>query len=187
MRIDLNLLPPQKKKELLKSLILAHFQLMCFVCLVVAVGLVGTLVLVRGQVKRNFNDVQAAAAGMHTEKTADITEQIKQINLYLKDIKDLQNKHISWTDVVDNIMALVPPKVRLESLTMEEGGQIRLTGMAATRDDALTMLKSLRETAYLTDVVSPLSNILQKENVNFEFTMKFVPPKPAEAKPAENK
>jgi Tfp pilus assembly protein PilN len=180
MQIGLNLLPPHKKKELRKSLILAHFQLMTFICLIVAIGLVGTLVLVRGQVKHTFDDVQARAAAIPTDQSTDITEKIRQINIYLKGVNELQNKYVSWSEVVDKLTALVPPKVRLELLTINEGGEIHMNGMATTRDDALALLKRLKETDYLTDVVSPLSNILQKENVNFEFTMTYSPLKQQE-------
>ena len=182
MFITLNLLPTAKKKALLKGVILGHFQLMAFVCLVVAVGLTGTLLLVRGQTKRNYTDAQASASWMHSEETSDIINDIKQANLYLKTAAEQQNKYFSWAEVVENITALVPPHARLELLTMVEDNQIHLTGMADTRDDALTLLKRLKETSYLTDVVSPLSNILQKDNVNFDFTMKYSPPKPPEKK-----
>jgi len=182
MFITLNLLPPAKKRALLKGVVLGHFQLMTFMCLVVAVGLVGTLLLVRGQAKSTYNDVKARAAEMRTEETTDIVTEITQANLYLKGVAELQTKYVSWVEVVENIASLVPPKARLEMLAMGDDGQIHLTGMAETRDDALTLLKRLKEASYLSDVVSPLSNILQRENVNFDFTMKYSPPKPPGAK-----
>ncbi len=173
MKIYLNLLPPLKKKGLQKSLFLAFFQTLSIVLFVVTVALVGTLLLVRNQMLAGYQDLKQRSAVASSGTAATIMADIKQTNLFLKDINGLQTQFIPWAEVTENITSLIPASARLESLEFDAAGNVRLQGFAASREDALAMLKKFKETPYLTDVVSPLSNILQKENINFDFSMKY--------------
>ncbi len=173
MKIGLNLLPPLKKKGLQKSLFLAFFQTLSFLLFVVTVALVGTLLLVRNQMLTGYQELKQRSAVASSGTAASIMADIKQTNLFLKDVNALQTGFIPWAEITERMTAMIPAKARLELLEFDATGSIRLQGHAATREEALAMLKAFKEAPDLTDVVSPLSNILQKENISFDFSMKY--------------
>jgi len=179
MRIYLNLLPPHKKKALQKVRILAFFQTVSLVVLLVAASIISTLILVRGQLQASYHDLQQRSTTASAEEATDIISDIKQTNLYLQEIDAASKLFVPWSEAVRNIAALIPPNTRLEKMEIDSTGKVRLLGIAATREGALELLQRLNETPYLTDIVSPLSNILQKENVNFDINMTYSTPQPA--------
>lgn len=176
MKITLNLMPPIKKKGLQKALFLAFFQTLSILMFVVSMALVGILLLVRNQMLASFQQLKQRSAIASSGTAATIMSDIKQTNLFLKDTAALQASFIPWADVTERITALIPPRARLESLEFAADGGVRLRGYAATREDAMAMLGNFKAAPFLTDVISPLSNILQKENVSFDFSMKYVLP-----------
>jgi len=176
MKIYLNLMPPSKKRSLQKGLVLGFFQTLSLLFFLAVLSLVGTLLLVRNQMLASYQELKQRSAVAVSNESASIMADIKQTNQYLKETSALQEAFIPWADILEDITALIPDRARLEKLEFDSAGNIRLQGFAATRDDALAMLKKFRETPYLTDVVSPLSNILQKKDVSFDFSMKYVAP-----------
>jgi len=176
MNISLNLLPPIKKKGLQKSLFLAFFQTLSVLFFAVTVALVATILLVRNQMLAGYQDLKQRSAVASSGAAVSIMTDIKQTNLFLKETDALQTRFVPWSDVIEKITALIPPGARLNNLEFDNSGAIRLRGYAATREDALAMIKGFKETPYLTDLVSPLSNILQKDNISFDFSMRYAEP-----------
>jgi len=173
MQIVLNLLPPLKKKALQNELILAHFQSIILILLVTVTFAIGTLIIVRTQLNANYQDLaRRSSDSASAEATADL-ENIKQTNAYLRRVRDIQSQYISWSEIVEAVTAIMPPDTRLENLQIDQDGKVHLTGVAKTRDGALELLKRLKGAPFLKDVQSPLTNILQKDNVSFDFEMHY--------------
>ncbi len=176
MRITLNLLPPEKKRALQSGLVMAYAQTIVFILFLVTIFISGTLMSVRLLLNNDYEQLQKQAATASSSETTDIVTSIKQINAYLKDIDATQRGFIAWSKVLEDITPLIPADVLLDRISVSDDNRVVLSGMAQTRDGALTLLKRLKEAPYLTNVVSPLSNILQKQNVEFDFEMVYSAP-----------
>ncbi len=176
MRITLNLLPPDKKKALQTGLVMAYAQTIVFILFLVTVFVSGTLMSVRLMLSADYETLKKQADTASSSETTDIVTSIRQINSYLKEVDGTQHGFIAWSRVLEDLTPLIPADVHLDRITITEDNKIVLTGVAQTRDSALAMLKKLKEQPYLSNVVSPLSNILQRQNVEFDFEMTYQPP-----------
>ncbi|MDD5251373.1 MAG: PilN domain-containing protein [Patescibacteria group bacterium] len=176
MNITLNILPPEKKKALRSGLVMAYVQTMTILLFLSALFVSGVLVSARLMMADELKQIeQQASGGAGTDESADIINNIKQVNSYLTTVQMMQTGFVSWSEVLEDIATMMPKNTRLERISLDQGGHIKISGVATTRDEALAFLKNLKEAPYLTDIVSPLSNILQKTQVSFDFDMKFVP------------
>ncbi len=178
MRITLNLLPPEKKKALRTGLVMAYTQTIVFIIFLVVVFVSGTLMSVRLMLSGDYETISKQEATANSSETTDIVTAIKQINSYLKEIDDTQRGFVPWSTVIENITPLIPNDVQVERISISSEDKILLSGVAQTRDGALLLLKRLKEQPYLSNVLSPLSNILQRQNVAFDFEMTYVPQNP---------
>lgn len=176
MRITLNLLPPVKKEALRLGLVLAYAQTMVFLFFIVTVFAAVALVYVKIMVSDIGRDLERQSASLGGEETAAVTSDIKQINDFLNDVDKLEKQFEPWSVFFERLTPLIPPGTQLTRIRIDESGRIFLSGVAPTRNDALELLRRLKEAPFVTDVVSPLSNILQKQQVNFDFEMKYVRP-----------
>ena len=175
MHITLNLLPPAKKKALHMGLVMSSIQMMVFILFVFGILISGTMFSLRLMLQHNFDTVKAQTAVI-SSGPVEVQAAIKDINTYLDKIELDQKSFIIWSQIIEDIGNLVPAGAKVTKLTVGHQGDINLSGTAQTRADALLLLENLEQAPYLSDVVSPLSNILQKHDVNFRFQMKYLPP-----------
>jgi Tfp pilus assembly protein PilN len=157
------------------GLVMSSFQMMALVLFMVGILISGTLISLRLMLERNFEEVKQQTTDV-SSGPVEVQAAIKDINVHLGKVSARQAAHVAWSETIEDIAQLVPSGARVTKLVVDMEGNISITGTAATRDDALAFLENLKQAPYLTDVVSPLSNILQKYNVLFDFQMRFVPP-----------
>ncbi len=178
MRVTLNLLPPEKKAALRAGFLYAYVQTVLLIVFIVVAFASGTLVAVRFMLKGTYEDLaRRSTAG--ADASVAVTQDIADINSYLKRLDGLQHQFTPWSQVLEQVTAAAPQGTEIDSISVDKDGNITVTGTAAVRDDVLSMLSQLRGSSLFANVQSPLSNILQQKNVSFEFDMKYVPPKAA--------
>ena len=68
-----------------------------------------------------------------------------------------------------------PEGIRLSEIDVTPKGKISLRGTAATREDVLTYKGSLEATGLFAHISSPLSNILQRTDIQFTFEATYQP------------
>lgn len=180
MSIALNLLSPEKKRALQAGFLMAHIQSLIFVVMLLAILASGTLLSMRMLLQRFHEDLQRQS-GPATDEFTSAAEDIKRINAYLSRIEQLDARFVRWSDVLARITAVVPAGIELEEIRLDSSRKILVRGVAETREDVLTFNDRLKALPFLSSVSSPLSNILQKKNVRFDFEMQYGPP-PAPAK-----
>lgn len=176
MQIYINLLPPGKKRDLQASIILAYAQTMVFIFFLVAVILSSTMLSLRLVMKSEADYLKNQASTAVSAESTDMMTGIRDVNSFLRSVDSLQQSYTPWITVITDIADLLPAGITLDSIRTDQANRIFMDGTAATRQDALALLKSLQNQPYLTDVNSPLSNILQRENVQFSFEMRYLPP-----------
>jgi Tfp pilus assembly protein PilN len=174
LHITLNLLPPEKKDELRAGFVYAYAQTMVFIIFLVAAFASGTLLAVRMMLSDVHDDL-AARSTEATDESVAITEEIGRMNAYAESIKELQEKHVSWSHVLVELADLAPDEVQLHVIRVDREGRIFISGTAATRAGVLAMKDSLESSETFADVKAPLANILQQRNVKFDFEMRYGP------------
>jgi len=145
------------------ALILAYFSI--FIC---AILITGTMVLAK-------IDTEALA------QTDFITVNTKAYNFKIRDINNeisaigeaLFTRH-HWDLLLTNIYNLVPARVKITNLKLDEPTQlITMTVLAETRDDLLKFKDAINNSGYIAPIDLPMSAILQKTNISFNFSSKL--------------
>jgi hypothetical protein len=176
MKIFLNLLPPERKKELVRTYYWQFFLrrgLWSFFAMFLLVIVAG---LIYGQTYLRYKGVMA-------EKTATKSEHQMQYDNFENKFEETNNKvrsthgflflHTSFSSLLLEIEALLPEGVRLEKLATKEY-KVFLTGVAETREGFLTMEENIKKNSCFESLNTPLSNLFSETDVQFQvdFTVK---------------
>jgi len=175
MQSSLNLLPPKQKQSLRTALAMAFVQSLAMFVAVVILIVAGTLfslrLLLAGEVQY-LAEQSTATSGEHQA----LTKQMQSINDYIYRVQDTHDQFIDWSAVLESLGHSAPKGIRFEGISISPDMSLTVEGVADTRDDVLAMEQQLNDYEHFIEVNSPLSNILQKENLRFEFQMIYVPP-----------
>lgn len=176
--IYLNLLPPQEKK-LIRLVILDR--LANYYLLAIASSVVFLVILFLGVkyfliwrvniVKENI--IVENNNGLAWEIKA-LEDKIKYDNGILALLKSVNDKNVNFTIILDDIFSIVPAGVYFNNLSYNSGArQFIVSGKAVTRDGLIDFVEKLKLSPYLKDVDSPPSNLVKKENLDFNVTFRL--------------
>ena len=180
----INLLPPEKKKALRTGFIMAYAQTMAFFFFIIAAFVSAMFLSVRVLLQNNYAGLTAQANG-GADESDKVAADIEDINAYLRRVEARQKKFTPWSDVTASIVNTVPAGIMLENIDLRpKDSRILMRGMAADRNDVLELYNRLKALPFVTDLSNPLSNLLQRKDVRFEFDMKYAAPKPPAPSPA---
>ncbi|PIY97288.1 MAG: hypothetical protein COY66_00115 [Candidatus Kerfeldbacteria bacterium CG_4_10_14_0_8_um_filter_42_10] len=117
----------------------------------------------------------ALKKNIEKEESIDLEQSVKDFNKLLIDISKVQSEYINWSQEVNKISSLVPSGIRLSSFVMQkDSSDFKFAGKAATREALLNFKTNLENSDFFTEIQSPISNLLTKENINFELSGKLV-------------
>ncbi|EKD49404.1 MAG: hypothetical protein ACD_63C00157G0004 [uncultured bacterium] len=193
-QINTNLLPDYEKKilQLEKNFKIAIWSLVFAILGVLTIG--GFLYGVKIIVNENLNGLEKQIEILHGKESeseeGQIRTRIQHFNEDLNFLEKITKEHPEWTNVIAKIIQLTPDEIRLKTLEAstkniedargKKGEEIKkdslkITGTAKTRDHLLNFQKSLESSDLIKKVEAPLSNIIKKEEVEFEITIEVNP------------
>ena len=83
----------------------------------------------------------------------------------------VQESSIKWSDILSQIAGAVPEGNTLNELNIDNNQQtVTWRGVSLTRQSLLALEGGLASLEFLSDLHSPLANLLTPENINFEFS-----------------
>ncbi len=131
------------------------------------------------------------------QEVKDLENEIENFNGYLTAIDKIQKKHLYFSQVISIFTESVPDSVQTARLNIiqpkeekknnavqpkktsaggtssqkeeEKKFQININGKAAKRDDLLLFKNALEKTSCFAKIYSPLSNLVERENIDFSF------------------
>lgn len=175
MEIKLNLIPPKYKEEIAKNNrklavinaeITATFILLCFL---------GMLISVRYILKLNLNSLSMAreksAMLSKYNEIKDYDSQFVKVNSSMGDVLLINKDQLYWSNLFVKLSSIVFPGIEIETLaTMDY--DITLGGIAKNRDDLILFKEKLAKEECFTQVDLPLSELADKENVEFKINFR---------------
>lgn len=176
MKITINLLPPEKKKELKGLRVVGViFKIGVSAMIALVVLFVFLLFCVEAILiqKRAFDkEIDQFVSMKHYQEVKKSQEDIKQYNNQAQQIKrGFSNKENYW-ELINEINGVMPDDIFLKRMLIAEG-TLRFSGFALHRETLLVLDGRLKESERFSDVESPISNIVANENIEFEFNMKI--------------
>ncbi|MEI6498946.1 MAG: PilN domain-containing protein [bacterium] len=171
--MTINLIPPQARKErrtkqLLSSLYFAASAILIF--LVLISGLIfATNYFVLSDIQNL--DKKISAKTDEAAKYKELETSIRQTNQKISIIKKTDAERIIWSEVISEIAASTPAKIKLNSLSLNKDTKTTsMSGTAETRKDIADMKDEL-ENSILFKNVTFTSSAYNSANKNYTFTL----------------
>lgn len=173
MIVKLNQLDPEKKKKLIsmtKFLFVKNMlEFVIIITSLLAVILLWSwLVLVD-----EFQDLSESAL-LLSRGFSSQNKEIREVNKSIK-MLDLSSKgYLAMTPKILELFQNLPPNIKLKSVDLVRcANDLLLIGTATTRQALLDYKKTLENMSWIVSLDSPTSQLLQKENVDFEIEAKL--------------
>lgn len=177
--ISLNLLSPAKKKKLKERLTLHLLKNISYIVVIFIVFMVGILLGTKFILERKLtnieNEVNQTILTLPTGEEVPLSSTIQEINKKIKFFEGIQKDCIKWSNYLADFTELIPENITLTQLSLnQESEEIQINGLALLRDDFLRFKNNLENSQILTELVSPVSNLIKREDVNFTLSGKMV-------------
>ncbi|MDP3986328.1 MAG: hypothetical protein U1C53_02770 [Candidatus Veblenbacteria bacterium] len=173
VKITLNLLSPAQKEYLRYEHAYLHVRTVMWLMLAFSVIISGLLLSARLMLQDNFATVLTTTT-LVNEKNRTLDREITDFNKNLKEVQGIQADFVKWSSILLDINRAIPPNVEIAYLNLEQKTRVfNLNGQALKREDLLALKANLEALPYFDELSSPLTNLLVRENVTFEFTGKI--------------
>ena len=171
--ITLNLIPPNKKKELLLTqLYIVIKNLIIFILLIsilIAILLLGTKVILQNYFGKFIEETTLVTKYANT-----FNQDIRQFNGEINALAKIHDDHIDWLAFLADLSAMTPADVALNHVGVEKN-KVLVNGTAKTRSVLLEFRDALAKSKILTDVDLPLEYQLKRENIEFSIKATLEP------------
>lgn len=125
------------------------------------------LILVRFTLLENYNKIKKETSLVNVGNTGFLKE-IDALNEKILTVAAVQQNFSKWSGLLFALGALAPDSVRFNYLFLNrDSGSILLSGAAADRNSLLLFKAALENSGLLENLEAPLSNLLEKTNVEF--------------------
>lgn len=177
----LNLLPPDRRRaydEFLLFLALRRFAIVLGIFFVLVSGLLyGSTILLQQKVLQEQASTEAVEQRLSDIGGASFEQQIRDFNQMLGRVNTLQNGTVHWTPILHDLWTIVPAGVTFTSVEVDANQKtIAFRGTATVRDDLLSFQNALAHSERFSNPSSPISNLLQRENIVFEIHASVILP-----------
>lgn len=173
-----NLLPEEEKKELklknMTTIIRWYFAGIFLAFLILAILLFGISQYINVQYNSTHEILSVDKDSAVSKDIGQLEKNIKNANLQIEAINTALADQKDYRQMLEKISKFKPADGYLTSLTLDfssKDGSLR--GFAKNRDSVLKLKSNLEKSDIVTNVNSPLANLVLQENINFSFTFKI--------------
>jgi len=169
MIVDLNLLPPTQKIKLnrLVQILFARNMLETIaigLCILATILLWSYLVLIN-----EFNELTKSALLIGRDYTS-YNQEVRQINRVVKNLTNTTYGYFPISDKILEFISTTPNNIKLNIIDIDRStNKFYISGTAKTRSDLLAYHEFLKSIPWLKPANMPTSQLLQKENINFDY------------------
>lgn len=176
MEININLIPPYKKDQIIHA---KHLSLIIRTEIGVALLLVLLLIFVWGLNKALDFNLNAIAIGQNIENNQDKFKEISKyeenfsaINGNVSLITKVNNDQLYWSHLFIKLSSCLTAGIEITGLGTDNYS-VSIAGKADTRDHLIAFRDKLAGEDCFTNVNLPLSNLVDQENVAFQMDFKI--------------
>ncbi len=178
---QLNLLTSQRRQSLRHEALLVIAER--YILMLILFFLLAAVILyaLSFMLKRELSSQQARTRDVVAETISEQgelpQERIRQLNATLNRIASLQKGYVKWTPILRAVTEAVPDGITLTEMELDQTTHaLSLKGTAATRNDLLNLQKSMNTSSVFRNPSTPVSNLLERENITFTMTADVVLP-----------
>lgn len=171
MKLTLNLLPEERKKEINNKKIFGMAVKQSLLFLLPIICLVSVLIVLNAVLNWNFEIQNKSFDDQQNQeqykKLKEYESNFSRINSKLGILLKIETNHFHWSKAIRELSGLVPGDVYLSGLVNKDF-QISISGKAKTRDDFLKFKDRISQSECFFNINTPLSNLVEKNDVDFQ-------------------
>jgi hypothetical protein len=166
----LNLIPPNQKNNLNRE---RHFLLIHgiigFLVFIVASNAI-ILTIARFILIEHYTSLKKNNTLVNNEIML-LQNNIIEINKKTDITEKMQSKFIKMSYLINKLSESIPKNATVNYMYFESSeGTFKISGTASSRDALMEAKETLENAPYVIKLESPLSNLLEKENIDFKFS-----------------
>lgn len=166
--IALNLLSPNKKNRLVK-LIKFLFVKEILEIMILTLSILAITHLFGVQVLDNFLSSLSQSTVAINKDYSKYNREIVTANALVKKVLTASSQYAPLSPYLTYISEILPPDIKLNTVQINRTSpQLTLSGTATTRESLLSFQDKLRKASWISEVSTPVSELFQKTNINFE-------------------
>jgi Tfp pilus assembly protein PilN len=168
--IALNLLSPGQKEALRARVIYAMIErlMIALVSSVLAPSIL--LLLIKIELTKGLGEVQTRQ--ILSSEYVTVNNDIRQLNQQVGRVEALQRMAVSPSELLRDVATRTPPGVQVTGMDFDvKSRAMRLSGTAVDRDALLAYEEAFRASPFVETLQSPISNLFQKTDIAFQFTI----------------
>lgn len=172
MKILLNLLQEEKRKDIKKRFFLRFFLWQVLLALTLEIFYLSILASIYFTLDFQLQGLESIGQqydAVHSEQqTLDMyRKKFKETNMLAETVGKIERQHFSFAQIFFLLDVILPESVAIDRLTTKEY-TVLLAGRAATREDLLAFEARLKTSECVKNVNVPLANLFSQENVDFQ-------------------
>jgi hypothetical protein len=166
--LRLNLVSKELKKEIKLRLIYGMFKKVSGVLIVITVLCAVIILIAKIILQNNFNKVVEETT-LLTKNSQQKNIKVREINSKISYIKKMQDDFIPWSFLFEELSLFSEEGIKINSLKInKEDGTISLRGVAEERNGLIKFKEGFEDSDIFLEVESPIKNILEKKDIDFE-------------------
>src|SRR3989344_3738236 len=171
----LNLLPHSEQKELHYEVLVNQIKdLMIWLVLSMLVIFMLSILseqILRVKISNLDREITQNQLDSSTEENKALQNEIKQINLSVKNLQALDKQHYYWSNALIELTNILPLDVRLNFISFDRTSKkIDISGVARDRDSIIQLWSDLHKSRYFNNINFPLSNLEKPNDGDFSFS-----------------
>jgi len=171
--ITLNLISQDLKKKIKLNHIHIFLKKIDFILLISVILISITFLTTKLLLERRFVRVVEETT-LINRSSQTYNNKVREINKKISIVSQVQNNFIYWSNLFKEIDKDLENNITLSYINADStSGTIKIKGQAKTRDGLLAFRDALTNSKFFKDIVFPMSNILEKENIEFEINAKI--------------
>jgi len=175
--VNLNLLDPILQQKLHREHIILLVRDITAVTFVATAFIAVLLLISRTILSEDLREI-IVRANVVSSRHQPVMRSIQDLNIALKVLDGMSDEFTPWSVWLTDFTKTLGPGNTLTTLSINrEDKTMDVTGLSRHRDDLLEFKSKLESSGLAQEIEFPLSNLLSKENVEFEFSATLNPEK----------
>lgn len=171
MKIFLNLLPPERKAQLVKRFYWRYFLGQWFLVFLVTLLVLGAMIGFSFQAQLEGNQQEKIKAdlltGEHQQEYQRYEEKFEEGNRIVRSANAFLTLHTSFSYLLSQLEESLPENTKIDKISTQSY-QVFVIGNTDTRDTFLRFQENIKNNTCFEAVNTPLSNLFSETNVQFE-------------------
>jgi hypothetical protein len=171
--LNLNLISQAQKNEIKLKHIHDQLKKIDFILITATIAVAVMFLVSKIILQNTFNSVVEQTT-LLTQNSQSYNIKVREINAKINSIEQIQKGFIVWTDLLSALSRLKDKDIVFSQIRLNRDSRsIKLAGRALTRDGLINFKKAMDDSAIFTDAAFPISNFLEKTDINFDISAKI--------------